>query len=135
MCVLVVEDDTTLGKLFLLHLKQLGYTADLAPTAQDAIEQVKRKAYGLIIMDIGLPDKDGLETTEEIRHIPNNLPAENVPIVAITAGHATRDECMKVGMNDYFQKPVLLDEFARILQKWNPEKCRTGQKSDRDKSA
>jgi CheY-like chemotaxis protein len=125
MCVLVVEDDNTLGKLFMRHLRQLGYGGDLASSAEEAIERVKSKVYGLIIMDVGLPDKDGLEATDEIRHLPG-VGGEQVPIVALTAGHSSREECLKAGMNDYFIKPMLIEQLAEILHKWNPERCANG---------
>lgn len=124
MCVLLVEDDDTLGKLFLRHLRQLGYTGDLAVSAEDAMRLVQEKTYGLIIMDISLPGQDGLQATSAIRQMPK-FSTSSVPIVALTAGHANRLTCMEAGMDDWFQKPVLLDGLRKILEKWSPTRCQT----------
>lgn len=122
MCILVVEDDRTLGRVYMHHLDQLGYQADLASTRAEAIAFLQTKVYGLILMDIALPDGDGLGTTKEIRRL-NSVATGQVPIVAVTSGHSNKAECLKAGMNDYFVKPVLLQQIMDILVKWNPTRC------------
>jgi DNA-binding response OmpR family regulator len=118
MCVLVVEDDATLGSVYISFLKRLGLNADLVTSGADAIEQFKNFQYGLVLMDLGLPDKSGIETSHAIRELE-----QDVPIVALTAGHASRKECLKAGMNDYFLKPVLIDQFSGIVEKFNIGRC------------
>lgn len=122
MCVLVVEDDRTLGTLFLKHLATLGYRADLVVDGEQAIKHVEQNGYGLVLMDIGLPGKDGLTTASEIRQMGQD--SEQLPIVGITCGHASRQECLAAGMNDYMEKPVLLDQLRGLLKKWQATPCK-----------
>lgn len=122
MCVLVVEDDQTLGILYLKNLEILGQQAGLARSASEAVKLIedKKNEFGLVLMDIGLPDKDGLELTQEIRTSGGDM-----PIVAVTAGHANRDSCLQAGMDDYYVKPILLETLNSILQRWNLKRCKT----------
>lgn len=123
MCILVVEDDVTLGQLLLKQCQKLGYLADLVESAAEAIEMFKRKPYDLVMMDVGLPDADGLETTANMRNIGEH--GKTVKIVGVTAGYASRNECLSAGMNDYYQKPVLADDVKRILDRWEARSCET----------
>lgn len=120
MCVLIVEDDRTLGMVYKRNLDKLGLRSYLAETGEAAIEQFKAKtsAFGLVLLDIGLPQKDGLTVAHEMRALGGEC-----PIVAITAGHSSKEECLSVGIDDYFTKPVLINELASIIDKWNIRNC------------
>src|SRR5437868_582973 len=120
MCILVVEDDETLGRTFVMQMKNLGYIADLAATAKEAIELFSNRAYELVFMDVGLPDKDGLELTAELRKSVKN---GKLPIVGITAGYASREQCVQSGMNEYFVKPLMFDQLREIIKKFDPRVC------------
>ena len=120
MCILVVEDDTTLGRAFVMQMKSLGYMADLAASAKEATELFGKRAYELVFMDIGLPDKDGLELTAELR---KDAKQGKLPIVGITAGYASREQCVQSGMDDYFVKPLMYDQLREIIQKFDPRAC------------
>src|SRR5579884_1843648 len=102
MCVLVVEDDKTLGEVLVRQLHRLGFKADLVTTGREAVERAHDNCYGLVLMDISLPDQDGLTTTKEIKQQKSDL-----SVVGITAGHSSREECLKAGMADYYTKPVM----------------------------
>ena len=73
-----------------------------------------RKDYNVILMDIRMPELDGLETTHAIRQMTIEQPF----IIAMTANAMStdRDECLKIGMNDYISKPMRLDEIIKILK-------------------
>ena len=118
MCILVVEDDEVLGQVILRRLKRLGLRADLAACGKEAVEKFKHAPYGLVFMDIGLPDIDGLQATKQMKKIE-----QSVPIIAITAGHSCREDCLAAGMSGYYMKPVLFDEMAAILRDYNIDRC------------
>ena len=120
MCVLVVEDDETLGMVYKRNLDKLGLNAHIAVTGEAALVEIQSKTadYGLVLMDIGLPQKDGLTIAQEMREL-----GTDIPIVAITAGHSSKEECLQVGMDDYFTKPVFMSELATIIDKWNIKRC------------
>jgi len=107
--VLVVEDIRLNQLLMKTLLDDFGFEHDIAGDGKMAIEQLQKKSYDLILMDLHMPVMDGFETTEYIRNKMNS----QIPIIALTADVTTADlkKCKGVGMNDYISKP--LDE--RIL--------------------
>jgi len=116
--VLVVEDNTLNQKLALHILGQLDVDSDLASNGIEAIEKIKAKPFDLILMDIQMPEMDGLTATSIIRNELNN----EVPIIALTA-HAMKEEiekCMKAGMNDHvtkpFKKELLIEKMAAFAK-------------------
>lgn len=120
MCVLIVEDDATLGMVYKRNLDKLGLNAYIASSGEEALSEMKENTqiYGLVLMDIGLPLKDGLTVAHEMREL-----GTMVPIVAITAGHSSKEECLRVGMDDYFTKPVFMNQLQAILEKWHIKGC------------
>lgn len=121
MCVLVVEDDETIGKVIMRNLSKYGFFSKLATNGQQAKSDFTQYDYNLVLMDLGLPDMDGLETTRMIRKLERD---ENpVPIIAITAGHSSNEECLQAGMNDYYIKPVLEKQLRFIIEKWWKGNC------------
>jgi CheY-like chemotaxis protein len=85
-------------------LDEFGFECDIATNGKIAIEMLKTKSYDIILMDLQMPEMNGFETTEYIRHTMNSV----VPIIALTADVTTADltKCKAVGMNDYIAKPV-----------------------------
>jgi CheY-like chemotaxis protein len=120
MRILMVEDNAINQKVANKMLKRLGYRADLAANGLEALEALKLRHYDLILMDVQMPDMDGLEATKRIRAMPINQPY----IIAMTA-HALkgdRETCMAAGMNDYISKPVKLEELkAALEERWIAE--------------
>ncbi len=98
------------------YLRQAGCTADIAATGQSALDQAAQKHYDLIFMDVGLPDKSGIEVTQELRQ--NGWKG---PIIGLT-GHAKNPEyrkaCFKAGMNKVIGKPVDEEILTPLLQHW-----------------
>jgi CheY-like chemotaxis protein len=114
--ILLAEDNVVNQKLALRLLSQMGYRADLAANGIEAIECVARQTYDLVLMDVQMPEMDGLEAT---RRIVQRWPATERPrIVAMTANamQGDREACLAAGMVDYVTKPIRVDELVRALQ-------------------
>ena len=113
--ILLVEDNTVNQKLALRLLAQMGYRADVAASGLEALAALDRQLYDLVLMDVQMPEMDGLEATRRIRR---RLPQESQPwIVAMTANamQGDREICLQAGMNDYVSKPIRPDELVRAL--------------------
>jgi len=118
--ILTVEDDKINLRLILTLLRKLGYDSLSAQNGLEAVEIHSRENPDCILMDIQMPEMDGIEATAKIReaekHLPDTLPAF---ITAITANivPADRQRCFDVGMDDFMNKPVRLEKLAAILVK------------------
>lgn len=116
--LLVVEDDLASQKVIYLMLRDLGYkNIDLVGTGQRAIEAFTRHKYDLIILDIGLPDIDGLDTSKEIRKSSKN---DKTAVIALTAfsREEIEEKCYASGINDVIIKPVFINELRNVLESW-----------------
>ncbi len=116
--ILLVEDNFTNQKVALLILKRMGYTADVANNGVEALQAMNRKLYNCILMDVQMPEMDGMEATRQIREKWRN-PMERPYIVAMTA-HALqgyREKCLNAGMDDYVTKPVRPEELEAALNR------------------
>ena len=104
-------------KLVLLLLQKLGYRADLAANGVEVLEALERQPYDVVLMDVQMPEMDGLEAT---RRIHQRWSRERRPrIIAVTANAMAgeRELCLQAGMDDYMIKPIRLDELAGALTK------------------
>ncbi|HMB93634.1 MAG TPA: response regulator, partial [Rhodothermales bacterium] len=119
--ILMAEDNVVNQKVVQQYLKRLGYRADVVSNGLKVLEALKQHTYDVILMDIQMPELDGLETT---RRILATYEAEERPrIIALTA-NATREDrqrCIDAGMDDYLSKPVLVSDLAEALDKVRPE--------------
>jgi PAS domain S-box-containing protein len=115
--ILLAEDNPINQKVALAMLKHLGYRADVAINGKDLLKCLERKSYDLILMDIQMPEMDGLQATRSIR---SSLPAEKQPrIIAMTAYtlRGDRERCLAAGMDGYISKPVKMEELKAALEK------------------
>jgi signal transduction histidine kinase/CheY-like chemotaxis protein len=114
--ILVAEDNNINQKIALKILEKLGYTADLANDGKEVMEMVDQTQYDIILMDVQMPEMNGLEATRLIRTCLEIQPV----IIAVTANamQGDRDECMQAGMDDYMSKPIELNELIAQLEKW-----------------
>lgn len=114
--ILIAEDNRMNQKLAMRILGKLGYDPDIAENGKEVLEEVSKRNYDLILMDVQMPEMDGLEATRMIRVCLENQPV----IIAMTANamQGDREECFKNGMDDYISKPVNLEELVIILEKW-----------------
>ncbi len=101
----------------LLMLKKLGYKADPVADGLEVLQALERQPYDIILMDIQMPEMDGIEATKEIRR---RWPDRGPKIIAITA-HALkgdRERCLESGMDEYISKPMQIGELAKALKKY-----------------
>ena len=114
---MLAEDDATNQRVAMLMLKRLGYIANAVSNGREAIQAVKRKKYDIVLMNIVMPEIDGLEATREIRRLGYN----NLKIIAITAYvfPGAKEMCIAAGMDDYIPKPVKIDDLAIALKKYH----------------
>ena len=113
--ILLAEDNLVNQKLALRLLSQMGYAADLAVNGQQAIERVAQQTYDLVLMDVQMPEMDGLEAA---RRITAQWPPLMRPrIVAMTANamEGDRQACLAAGMDDYVTKPIRVDALVQAL--------------------
>jgi signal transduction histidine kinase/CheY-like chemotaxis protein/HPt (histidine-containing phosphotransfer) domain-containing protein/HAMP domain-containing protein len=115
--VLLAEDNAVNQKVALLVLGRLGYRADVASNGLEVLEALTRQPYDVILMDVQMPDLDGLETTRRIR--ADRGPRARPWIIAMTANamQGDREMCLAVGMNDYVSKPVRADALVAALER------------------
>ena len=126
--VLVAEDNAVNQQVALGMLRKFGLRADAAANGREALHALKTLPYDLALMDVQMPEMDGLEATREIRkaesqtRIPG-IQHSRIPIIAMTAGamREDREKCVEAGMDDYVAKPVNPEELAGVLEKWLPE--------------
>ena len=112
--ILVVEDNITNQKVALAMLGRLGYIADVVASGQEAIDTLARRPYDVVLMDVQMPEMDGLEATRRIRAAKLSYSPR---IIALTASavRGDREKCIAAGMNDYLTKPVRLAELKSCL--------------------
>jgi len=116
--ILLAEDNIINQKVAMLTLKKLGLEADIAENGLQAIEMYKKKKYDIILMDIQMPEMDGLDATQNIRLYETETSCANpVRIIAMTANALREDRtiCINAGMNEYVSKPFNLEEVKRVI--------------------
>ncbi len=113
--ILLAEDNVVNQKLALRLLQQMGYRADLASNGIEAIESLERQRYDVVLMDVQMPEMDGLEASRRINaRWPNGARPR---IVAMTANamQGDREQCLAAGMDDYLTKPIRVEQLIEAL--------------------
>jgi CheY-like chemotaxis protein len=118
MRILIAEDNPSNQRVLVEMLKRLGYRPDAVADGREVIQALERQNYDLILMDIKMPEMDGITATRVICKL---RPEHGPKIVAITAYalEGDREKCLEAGMDDYISKPVQLKELAAILEKYS----------------
>ena len=113
--ILLAEDNVVNQKLALRLLQQMGYRADLAANGVEAIECIERQTYDVVLMDVQMPEMDGLEAARAIA--ARGDAAGRPRIIAMTANamQGDRDQCIAAGMDDYLTKPIRVDQLVDAL--------------------
>ncbi|MEW6439881.1 MAG: PAS domain S-box protein [bacterium] len=120
--ILLAEDNVSNQQVAAGILKKLGFGVDAVADGAEAVQALERLPYDLVLMDVRMPDTDGLEATRRIRSAQSAVLNRDIPIIALTA-HAMqsdRERCLQAGMNDYISKPVRPQTLVEIIDKWLP---------------
>ncbi|MGE3537167.1 MAG: response regulator [Candidatus Tectimicrobiota bacterium] len=118
--VLLVEDNPVNQEIARAMLEHFGCQVDLAETGTAALAAFCQTSYAIILMDCQMPDMDGCEATQAIRHQEGS--GRHTPIIAVTAHSMEEDRvrCLAAGMDDYLRKPFSQDELAQMIRRWLP---------------
>jgi signal transduction histidine kinase/ligand-binding sensor domain-containing protein/DNA-binding response OmpR family regulator len=116
MRILITEDNLVNQKLTERVLNKLGYKATIAVNGLEALNLMEKEQFDTILMDVQMPEMDGLEATRKIRQLTGVQPV----IIAMTANaiQGDREACLEAGMDDYISKPVKLEALVEMLEKW-----------------
>ena len=114
--VLLAEDNFVNQKVALRMLARLGYRADLATNGEEALAAVQRCVYDVVLMDVAMPEMDGLEATRRLRSLPGVKGRPWVVALTANAMQGDRELCLAAGMDDYIRKPIKLAELAAALR-------------------
>jgi len=112
--ILLAEDNAINQMVAVQMLKRLGYSADVAGNGLEVLQALERQPYDVVLMDVQMPEMDGLVAAQEIRKLWPKGPR----IIAITAYalKGDRERCLAAGMDDYISKPIVIEELRRVLE-------------------
>jgi CheY-like chemotaxis protein len=116
LTILLAEDNQVNQKVALLMLNKLGYKADVVSNGREAVQALQRQSYDVILMDVQMPEMDGLEAT---RAISEMILEKRPRILAMTAYalEGDRERCLNAGMDGYISKPVQIEELRSALER------------------
>ena len=118
LSVLVAEDNLVNQRLVVALLEKVGHTVVIANNGRQAIDHFKSQHFDLVLMDVQMPEVDGLEATYEIRKYQSEQGNHRVPIVAVTAHArpADRKQCLSAGMDEYLAKPIRAADLYQLIE-------------------
>jgi signal transduction histidine kinase/ActR/RegA family two-component response regulator len=124
LSILVAEDNAIIRKLISKLLEKQGLQADFVGNGKDAVAAVGQKFYDLVLMDMQMPEMDGVSAARAIRALSG--PERDVPIIALTANALVgqRESCLTAGMNDFLTKPIQPDALYAAIVRWGTTKVR-----------
>lgn len=116
MRVLLAEDNLSNQKVILMMLKRLGYPAKAVSNGKEALKALENEHFDVVLMDVRMPEMDGLEATRIIRQRWDG----KLKVIAVTAYalKGDREQCLAAGMDNYISKPVKMEELAEMLDKY-----------------
>ena len=114
----MAEDNVVNQMVVTAMLKNLGCESHVVSNGREVLDYVRESTPDIILMDISMPDMDGITATNELRKMDSA--AASIPVIGVTA-HAMRedrDRCIAAGMNDYLPKPIKEEALRNMLDKW-----------------
>jgi CheY-like chemotaxis protein len=115
--ILVAEDNPVNQQLIVLLLEKLGYRADVVSNGVEVLEALTRQAYDVLLLDVLMPEMDGLAAARRIREHEEFDPRPYIVGVTANALQGDRDECFAAGMDDYLSKPIRFEELVAALKR------------------
>jgi CheY-like chemotaxis protein len=115
--ILLAEDNAVNQKLALLLLKRMGYRADVAANGLEVLETLQRQHYDVILMDVQMPDMDGLEASRAIHEGWEGSQRPRIIAMTANAMQGDREECLAAGMDDYLTKPIQITALQEALER------------------
>ncbi|MCA0457079.1 MAG: response regulator [Chloroflexi bacterium] len=121
--ILIVEDNPIASKVQKMIVESFGFAVDCAITGEEGVDLAHKNKYDLILMDLGLPGIDGLESTKKIKMDQSGMNNSLTPIVAVTANSdpMMREQCLQAGMNEVLSKPFTPITARELLSRFCPE--------------
>jgi CheY-like chemotaxis protein len=121
--ILLAEDNALVRRVTRFQLKELQYGVDIVENGEEAVAATGTGHYELVLMDMRMPEMDGLEATRAIRATEREN-GRHVIVVALTANvlDGDREACMDAGMDDFLTKPLELNALREVLERWLPER-------------
>jgi CheY-like chemotaxis protein len=117
--VLVAEDNPVNQRVVLLFLERLGHQADVVSDGRDVLRALEARTYDVVLMDMRMPEMDGLEATRSIRQRWRDRRPQVIGVTA-NAVAGDRERCLASGMDGYLSKPFSMDELADVLSGLRP---------------
>lgn len=114
--ILIAEDNPINQQLAMIVLTKMGYEPEIAENGKEAMEKLRESRFDIVLMDVQMPEMDGMEAARAIRSEMDVQPV----IIAMTANamQSDKDECLEAGMDDYISKPFKPQEIAAMLKRW-----------------
>jgi CheY-like chemotaxis protein/HPt (histidine-containing phosphotransfer) domain-containing protein len=134
--ILIAEDDITNQKVAIRVLEKLGYRVDAVANGKEAIKALEMIAYDLVLMDVQMPEMDGLMATKIIRDTRSEVQDHNIPVIAMTAMamKGDREKCLEAGMDGYVTKPIQPQELRKAIEGHAESSCQGLKSSCKSKA-
>jgi len=128
--ILLAEDNVVNQKVALKILEKMGYRADVAANGKEAVDAVGRQTYDVVLMDVQMPEMDGVQATARIK---DRFGAQRPWIIALTANalQGDRERYLGIGMDDYLSKPIKVDELGNALSRVKVSRAMTNGSAER----
>jgi CheY-like chemotaxis protein/signal transduction histidine kinase len=114
--ILLAEDNTVNQQVALLLLKKFGYRADVVSNGEEVLQALEHADYDVILMDVEMPEMDGLTATRLIRERSSRWTSPWIIAVTAYSMLGDREKCLEIGMNDYISKPIRINELKEALE-------------------